>query len=270
MENDIPHRNKSPYGWWIASYIKRLEFYDEDRSNPNRRCLARRNTILIAAPHREEAYSKAWRYGGNCEGIETERIGPKGPRKGFWRFEGLTSLLPIYDQLQDGEELIWRERRNVTVRKVKSWVRKKEELEAFDEGTIDSGLGSTSPYSWWLAVEIERFEFYDEDKANLNRRCLAWENTILIQAQDREEAYRKAMTHGGYSEGNEGERQERWGWRKGCWRFEGLSSLLPIYEELKDGAVLLRQDYHNVTVRKVKSRVRKKEELETFDDSSVE
>jgi len=48
---------------------------------------------------------------------------------------------------------------------------------------------------WWIASYIERFEFYDEDKLNANRRCLAWENTILIKAEDREEAYHVTRRH---------------------------------------------------------------------------
>jgi hypothetical protein len=27
----IPYRNQSRYGWWIAAYLERFEYYDEDR-----------------------------------------------------------------------------------------------------------------------------------------------------------------------------------------------------------------------------------------------
>lgn len=120
-----------------------------------------------------------------------------------------------------------------------------------------------SPYGWWIASLVERFEYYDEDKNNLNRRCLAWVNTILIQAHDREEAYRKALEYGSYSEGSEA-------WddtgRKGCWRFEGIATLLPIYDQLEDGAELLWEEHENRSVKTVQSWVRQKEELETFID----
>ncbi|MFV1976928.1 MAG: hypothetical protein ACC651_14370 [Candidatus Scalindua sp.] len=56
-----------------------------------------------------------------------------GKRKGCWRVEGLISLLPIYEELEDGAELIWNEYENISVKKVKSWIRKKEELETFDD-----------------------------------------------------------------------------------------------------------------------------------------
>ena len=64
--------------------------------------------------------------------------------------------------------------------------------------------GNRNHTGWWIASFIERFEYYDENKANLNRRCLAWENTILIKAPNREVAYRKAVVQGRLSNGNEG------------------------------------------------------------------
>jgi len=48
-------------------------------------------------------------------------------------FEGLISLLPIYDELKDGAEIIWVEHENKTIGKVRSWVRHKHELEVFDD-----------------------------------------------------------------------------------------------------------------------------------------
>ena len=119
---------------------------------------------------------------------------------------------------------------------------------------------------WWIASYVERFEYYDEDKRKLNRRCLAWENTILVQAGGREEAYRKAMAFGRIGDGSEGhDSQTR---RRGAWRFEGLRSLLPICEKLEDGAEILWREYQGRTVKKVKSLVKAKKELEAFDDDA--
>ena len=128
----IPHRNRSPYGWWIASYIQRFEFYGEDTSNPNRRCLAHENTILVQAKQREGAYKKALKLAGTANGLEC--VNENG-RKGVWRFEGLTSLLPMFDPLEDGAEVVWVEHANRTVKKVQAFVKSKHELEAFDDET---------------------------------------------------------------------------------------------------------------------------------------
>ena len=130
MKKDkIPYRNKSPYGWWLAICLERFEFYDEDKSNSNRRCIAWENTILIEAENRKEAYSKAIENGKVSDGSEADYNG----RKGKWIFEELTSLIPIYEELGDGAEILWDEHKKYAVKTVKSWVRAKNELEAFKD-----------------------------------------------------------------------------------------------------------------------------------------
>jgi hypothetical protein len=122
-----------------------------------------------------------------------------------------------------------------------------------------------SPYGWWIAQILERFEYYDEDRANVNRRCLAWENTVLLKARTRDEAYRKALAEGRLSEGS-----EAWDMntgRKGAWRFEGLTLLLPVYAKLEDGAEVLWTEYAGKTVRRIKAMVVPKERLGVFDDT---
>ncbi len=127
----IPFRNQNHTGWWIASYLERFEWYDEDTTNPERRCLAWENTIIVQAANREQAYRKAMKVGRLEEGSEawTE----DGKRRGAWRFEGLTCLLPIYYKLEDGSEILWREHRGRTVRKIQELVKPKDELEVFDD-----------------------------------------------------------------------------------------------------------------------------------------
>jgi|SRR5882724_601054 len=124
----IPYRNKSPFGWWIASYIERFE-HEDDGDNPNRRCIAWENTIIIKAKDREAAFRKANRIGRS--GLEPyKNTDGKMVR---WIYEGLTSLLPIYEELEDGAEILWKEHRNRSVKKIKSLVRAKEKLETFDD-----------------------------------------------------------------------------------------------------------------------------------------
>jgi len=126
----IPTRNKSPFGWWIASYIERFEPENEASENLNRRCLAWENTIIIKARNREEAYRKAEKAGKVGNNLEATING----RKGVWKYEGLTSLLAIYEDLEDGAEILWNEHKNITVKKVRSWVKSKDQLETFDDG----------------------------------------------------------------------------------------------------------------------------------------
>ena len=129
--NKIPFANRNHTGWWIASYIERFEFFDEDRTNPNRRCVAHENTILLRASSREVAYRKAIKTGYLSDGSKGWES--KSGRRGAWRFDGLTGLLPVYEPLEDGAELLWRELSNVSVRRVKGLVRGKKDLVVFDD-----------------------------------------------------------------------------------------------------------------------------------------
>lgn len=126
-------KNVSPVGWYIASILMRCEWYDEDKSNLNRRCTAWENQILIKAKTPTEAYSKAIKHGKFDEKHSEMWDRDNEDRKGKWHFEGLTSLLPIYHELEDGAEIIWTSYENRSVKKVKSWVSPKEKLEVFDK-----------------------------------------------------------------------------------------------------------------------------------------
>lgn len=124
-----------------------------------------------------------------------------------------------------------------------------------------------SPFGWWVTTIIERFEFDDEDRSNLRRRCRTFSNIVILQANDREQAYAKAIEYGNLGIENKSNWSDGKG-RKGRWIFEGLSSLLPIYNELDpDGTEICFDDDNGITVGRVQSWVRKKEDLETFDDS---
>ena len=131
MAKRIPYRNNSPYGWWVASYLARFEYDDEDKTNLNRKCLAWENTIILRAPNRELAYRKAIRISSTIDSFRAWEEGTH--REGCWRFEGLTSLLPVYSKLEDGEEILWFEYRNRSVKTIKSWVKEKKQLETFDD-----------------------------------------------------------------------------------------------------------------------------------------
>lgn len=132
----IPYRNGSPHGWWIGSYLERFEFNDEDRSDLNRRCDAYENTVILKARNREEAYRKLVAL-ASVDGSECRS--PNG-RGGFWRFEGITGLLPIYEELEDGAEILWQHHRNLAVKTVRKLIRAKHELPIFDDS---EPLGST-------------------------------------------------------------------------------------------------------------------------------
>lgn len=126
----IPHRNKSPYGWWVASYMECAVWDDERKTDPNKHYQVWENTIVLKARDRNAAYAKAVRLGrGHPEASRFES--PDGTRTGKWKFLGLTSLLPIHDELEDGTEILWREYTGRPLKSLLRKVRKKKELETF-------------------------------------------------------------------------------------------------------------------------------------------
>jgi hypothetical protein len=46
----VPHRNRNHTGWWIASFIERFEYSDENKANLNRRDVARRVGATVGHP----------------------------------------------------------------------------------------------------------------------------------------------------------------------------------------------------------------------------
>lgn len=89
-------------------------------------------------------------------------------------------------------------------------------------------------------------------------RCPVWENTRLIRARSREQAYRKAMKLGQAehpSKTNGGE-----------WRFAGISMLLPVFEDIEDGAEILWVDRGSLPVKSIRRLVKSKRELSVFND----
>lgn len=123
-------KHRSPTGWWIASYIERAIWDDDRRPSGSSRCTAWESTIIFKANDRDSAYNKVVRLGSSNKSTFSDDA---GKRTGRWVFEGLTSLLPIYDELEDGAEVLWRDYSGRTLKRVRSMVKKKEELEAFDD-----------------------------------------------------------------------------------------------------------------------------------------
>lgn len=126
----IPDRNLSPHGWWIASYVLRFVWNDE-KDSPQSSCVAWENTILVQAPDRDEAFDKATRLGEAAPDALVDEADPG--RTGYWRFEGLSNLLPIYDELKDGAEVLWVEHDDVPIKDVQDWIKGKRDLEVFDD-----------------------------------------------------------------------------------------------------------------------------------------
>ena len=97
----------SPVGWYMATYqLRFVELAQAGNDNPQRRFLTWENTVLIKASQIDEAYDKAVEFG--LKNTTPYKGGPAGVDV-QWLFEGIVSLLPIYEELEDGSELAWAE-----------------------------------------------------------------------------------------------------------------------------------------------------------------
>jgi hypothetical protein len=138
MAKRVPWKNKSPTGWWVATIVERFEFEGEDRSNPRRRCRAWSNVVVLKARDRHHAYRKAMRYAELGKGVENDWVDVSSGRKGKLVFEGLASLLPVYDEFdEDGSEVLFEDHEKISVGRVQSWVREKSDLEVFDDSEAE-------------------------------------------------------------------------------------------------------------------------------------
>src|SRR3990167_2604932 len=91
-----------------------------------------------------------------------------------------------------------------------------------------------SPVGWYLGSYLLRFiELDDETRNDPDGRFTSWENTVLVKASTIESAYTKVerigkQTSKPYKGGPDGVRVQ--------WEYLGVTEVLPIYEEIADGA----------------------------------
>jgi len=121
----VPFRNKNRTGWWVFCEVQQWVSNRQKNLSPTSRCLVWENMRLLRAKSREEAYRKAIRLG---------RVGdPSKTRGGEWRFAGISMLLPVYEEIEDGVEILWTDRGRLPVNKIKSLVRTKRQLPVFND-----------------------------------------------------------------------------------------------------------------------------------------
>ncbi|MEM1425292.1 MAG: DUF4288 domain-containing protein [Cyanobacteria bacterium P01_H01_bin.130] len=99
--------NLAPFGWYIGSYLCRfIELEADNNCDPETRFLSWENTVIVQAANLGEAYEKI-----DAIGIDHSYPYQGGPRAipVKWEYLGITELLPIYDELEDGSEVMWAE-----------------------------------------------------------------------------------------------------------------------------------------------------------------
>lgn len=119
-------KNISPVGWYIGSYLIRLvELGHPDNQDLDERFTAWENTVIVKAANMDEAYDKVVKV------AQRETAPYKGgtdEKDMQWTFEGLTELIPVYEALGDGAEIMFREHHPTMLKNLKKLVRDKSAL----------------------------------------------------------------------------------------------------------------------------------------------
>lgn len=120
-------KNISPVGWYVGSYLIRFTELEHDKNDdPEERFSSWENTVIVKAKDLDEAYDKIVEiakldtapYKGGPDGVPVQ-----------WVFEGITELLPIYDELEDGAEIMWAEYNPRKLKNLKKLVSAKNEFK---------------------------------------------------------------------------------------------------------------------------------------------
>jgi len=117
----------SPVGWYVGSYVLRfVELNDSGNSDPDRKFLVWENTVIVRAGSLDEAFRKVVAvaeaetapYEGGPDGVPVQ-----------WVFEGITELVPVYEPLEDGAEIMWAEHEAVKLSELRKRARSPSELK---------------------------------------------------------------------------------------------------------------------------------------------
>jgi hypothetical protein len=120
-------KNISPVGWYVGSYLARfIEIADQSNDDPERKFATWENTVIVSASNLDEAYDK-------IENIGRAHAEPyKGGEMGIdvqWEYLGITDLLPIYEELADGAEIMWASHFPRKLKNLRARVKKKHEIK---------------------------------------------------------------------------------------------------------------------------------------------
>lgn len=107
--------------WYLAELVMKIVVEDDPRN------VVHQNVVLVRAATPDEAYEKALHFGKNGE---TSYENPDGKSVQI-SFEGLSDLDLIDEELEDGAELTFHYKVNVSEEQLRSIVRPRDRLRAF-------------------------------------------------------------------------------------------------------------------------------------------
>lgn len=124
-KSEVVYPNRNHTGWWIFREVEQWVSKRQRKLSSRSRCRVWVNLRLIRARNREDAYRKAMRLGREEH--------PSQTNGGEWRFAGISMLLPLYEKIEDGAEILWDYNGLMTVGNIKKLVKTKRQLPVFDD-----------------------------------------------------------------------------------------------------------------------------------------
>src|SRR5262245_1882031 len=101
-------KDVSPVDWYVGTYqLRFVELEDKRNEVLSRQFLVWENTVLVKAKSLNEAHRKIVKLGRSTRPYKG---GPNAVSV-QWLFEGVVELLPVYEEIEDGAEIMWAERR---------------------------------------------------------------------------------------------------------------------------------------------------------------
>ena len=116
----------SPVGWYVGTYqLRFIELADKRNNDAKRRFTVWENTVLVKAKNLSGAHRKIVRLGkaatkpykGGPDAVDVQ-----------WLFEGVTELLPVYEEIEDGAEIMWGEHTR-TLRNIRQLAKEASEFQ---------------------------------------------------------------------------------------------------------------------------------------------
>jgi len=120
MASENPNKLRhsvSPTGWWLASLLEHHQATDGLSKT-----VYWENYRLIRASGWREAFHKAQGFGVSDAAVGNEAFSYRQT------FVGITDLVPIYDEFEDGAEILWKEYDASQEDNASSWVYSEEEM----------------------------------------------------------------------------------------------------------------------------------------------
>jgi Domain of unknown function (DUF4288) len=107
--------------WYLAELVMKITVADDPRT------VVHQDLVLVRASTPHRAYKKALKFGKRSE-ISYDNPDGKAVRISF---EGLSDLVEIYEDLEDGAEINYRYEVGLSEKQIKSLVRPRNRLRAF-------------------------------------------------------------------------------------------------------------------------------------------